>query len=185
MTMASHFLLSSLRLVIRSSSFLLSSARLLWQLTGGFADAVQQVKPGWNIPLNAVMLTFIITTLLSLINIGSTVAFNAIGSLAVSALLGTYIISFSCLIARRLRSPLPARRWSMGKAGIFVNTGAVLFLLVVWVFVFFPISVEVTPDTMNWSSVMFCGTMLFSVMYYVFHGRKQYKSPVELVKRHD
>ncbi len=131
------------------------------------------------------MLTFVITTLLSLINIGSTVAFNAIGSLAVSALLGTYIISFSCLVLRRLRSPLPTSRWSMGKAGIFVNIGAVMFLLVVWVFVFFPINVDVTPETMNWSSLMFFATMLFAVVYYVAVGKRQYKSPVELVKRHD
>ena len=131
------------------------------------------------------MLTFLITALLSLINIGSTVAFNAIGSLAVSALLGTYIISFSCLILRRLRSPLPRSRWSMGRAGIFVNIGAVLFLLVVWIFVFFPINADVTPETMNWSSLMFFATMLFAVVYYVAVGKKQYKSPVELVKRHD
>src|SRR5436189_4463936 len=118
-----------------------------------YADIISslQVTPGWNIPLNSVLITFVITSLLSLINIGSTVAFNAIGSLAVSALLGTYIISFTCLILRRLRAPLPPRRWSLGGAGIFINIGAVLFLLVVWVFVFFPIQVPVTPQTMNWN----------------------------------
>jgi choline transport protein len=130
------------------------------------------------------VLTFIITCLLSLINIGSTVAFNAIGSLAVSALLGTYIISFSCLIFRRIQGePLPPRRWTLGRFGIFVNIGAVLFLLVVWVFVFFPVAIPVTPSTMNWNAVMFGGTMIFAVFYYLLFGRKTYTSPVELVKR--
>jgi choline transport protein len=143
-----------------------------------------QVKPGWNIPLNAVIITFIITCLLSLINIGSTVAFNAIGSLAVSALLATYIISFSCLIIRRLSStPLPNRRWSLGKFGIFINIGAVLFLLVVWVFVFFPLTTPVTASTMNWNVVMFMGTMVFAVVYYLVQGRKTYTAPVDMVKR--
>jgi amino acid transporter len=143
-----------------------------------------QVKPGWNIPLNAVLITFTITCLLSLINIGSTVAFNAIGSLAVSALLATYIISFTCLILKRVRGePLPPRRWNLGQFGIFVNIGAVIFLLIVWVFIFFPVSTPVTPTTMNWNVVMFCGTMIFAVIYYVIFGRKTYTSPVELVKR--
>lgn len=39
------------------------------------------------------MITFLVTALLSLINIGSSVAFNAIGSMATTAILGTYIIS--------------------------------------------------------------------------------------------
>lgn len=134
--------------------------------------------------MNSVVLTFTITTLLSLINIGSTVAFNAIGSLAVSAILGTYIISFSVLILRRLRGgPLPARRWTLGRCGIFVNIGAVLFLLVVWVFIFFPLQTPVTPSTMNWNVVMFGGTMIFAVIYYLCVGRNTYTAPVELVKR--
>jgi choline transport protein len=134
--------------------------------------------------LNAVLITFTITSLLSLINIGSTVAFNAIGSLAVSAILGTYIISFTVLILRRLRKePLPARRWTLGRYGIFVNIGAVIFLLVVWVFIFFPLQTPVTPSTMNWNIVMFGGTMIFAMVYYIFVGRKTYTPPVELVKR--
>jgi choline transport protein len=143
-----------------------------------------QVKPDWNIPLNAVIITFIITTLLSLINIGSSVAFNAIGSLAVSALLGTYIISFSCLILRRLRGqPLPFRRWTLGRFGIFINIGALMFLLIVWVFIFFPVAIPVTPTTMNWNAVMFGGTMTFAVVYYFVIGKKTYTAPIDLVKR--
>jgi amino acid transporter len=146
--------------------------------------ARSQVKPGWNIPLNSVILTFVITTLLSLINIGSTVAFNAIGSLALSALLGTYIISFTCLVIRRIRGPpLPPRRWSLGGAGIFVNAGAICFLLTVWIFVFFPVETPVTPSTMNWNVLIFCSTMIFAVVYYFARGRRTYTSPVDLVKR--
>lgn len=150
-----------------------------------FSEFIAHVKPGWNIPVNAVLTTFMITAILSLINIGSTVAFNAIGSLSVSALLGTYIISFTCLVARRFEGPLPHRRWSLGSAGLFVNIGAIFFLLVVWVFIFFPISPDVTPETMNWSSVMFCGTMAFAMLYYFLRGRKYYTSPRTLIRRID
>lgn len=150
-----------------------------------FSNFISYVKPGWNIPLNAVLTTFMITAILSLINIGSTVAFNAIGSLSLSALLSTYIISLTCLVLRRFEGPLPHRRWSLGSLGIFINIGAILFLLVVWVFIFFPMSPSVTPETMNWNSVMFCGTMAFAMLYYSLHGRKYYTSPRNLIKRND
>lgn len=147
---------------------------------------IAHVNPGYNIPLNAVIVTFIITSLLSLINIGSSVAFNAIGSLAVSALLGTYLISFTFLILRRINGPaLPPRRWSLGRYGLAINIGAAFFLAVVWVFVFFPTSVEVTLETMNWNVVMFCGTMLFAVVYYFAYGHKYYQPPVGLIRRQD
>ena len=143
-----------------------------------------QVKPGWNIPLNAVLMTFTITVLLSLINIGSTVAFNAIGSLAITALLASYGISISCIIFRRMsRDPLPPARWSLGKAGIWVNGAAVAWLVTVWVFLFFPIAIPVTLSTMNWNALIFGTSMIFAMVYYVVIGHKTYTPPVMFVKR--
>lgn len=150
-----------------------------------FSSVIGHVKPGWNIPLNSVILTFVITALLSLIDIGSDVAFHAIGSLAVNAILATYLISFTVMIIRRFRGPLPPRRWSLGKFGLAVNLGAVAFLLVVSVFVFFPLTPAPTPDAMNWSCLMFGATMIFAIVYYLIVGKNQYKSPVDLVKRDD
>jgi len=58
-----------------------------------------------------------------------------------------------------------------------------MFLLVVWVFVFFPVAIPVTPPTMNWNVVMFGGTMIFAVFYYLFVGKSAYTAPVEFVRR--
>jgi hypothetical protein len=79
--------------------------------------------------------------------------------------------------------PLPPRRWSLGRYGIAVNIGATSFLVVVWVFVFFPMTAEVNLTTMNWNVVIFVGTMTFSVVYYLVLGRHAYTAPVEFVKR--
>ena len=149
-----------------------------------FSDFVSFVKPGWNIPLNSVMITFLVTVLLSLINLGSSVAFNAIGSLCVTALMSSYIISIGCLLAKRLRKePLPSRRWSLGPYGIWVNMGALIFLSVIWIFTMFPITTPVTPTTMNWNSVMFAGFMMWGVVYYFVYGKTTYVGPVGLVRR--
>lgn len=93
------------------------------------------MNPGQNIPLRAVFVSLVATTLLSLINIGSYTALNAINSLAGVSLLTSYLITISCLIWRRLYgAPLPPRQWSLGKSGLAVNICAILFLLPVWFF---------------------------------------------------
>ena len=61
--------------------------------------------------------------------------------------------------------------------------GAVAFLLVVWVFMFFPLSPAVTPATMNWSILMFGCAMTFAIGYYLAVGRNKYTSPADLIKR--
>lgn len=150
-----------------------------------FSSFLCRVKPGWDIPLNAVLVSFIITCLLSLINLGSAVAFNAIVSLTVGAILSSYIISISCVAIRKIRNdhPLPPARWSLGKSGLPINIAAVLFLLVIYVFAFFPLASPVTPETMNWSSLIYGFIVVFAIVYYFVHGRNVYDGPVVLVKQ--
>lgn len=150
-----------------------------------FSGTISHVKPGWNIPLNSVLITFMITCLLSLINIGSTVAFNAIGSAALVSILSTYFISISVLIYARFQGPLPAHRWDLGKLGLPINIGAVVWLVTVWVFCFFPLSISppVTAQTMNWNCVIFGGLILVGLGYWFSWGRRSYKAPVLSVKR--
>ncbi|TKA81744.1 hypothetical protein B0A55_01124 [Friedmanniomyces simplex] len=151
--------------------------------TSSVISTLATVKPGWNIPLNAVLVTFCCTALLSLINIGSTAAFNAVSSMGTNALLTTYIISIGCVVVRRLRSlPLPARRWSLGRAGLFVNLIALAFLLWIWVFLFFPQTTPVTLSTMNWNILINGGVMILALAYYYLHGKREYTGPVALVK---
>jgi len=179
-------------MIITITSSVISSlaavSRQSWSFArdGGlpFASFIGYVKPGWNIPLNAVLLTWLITCLLSLINIGSTVAFNAISSSATVSLISTYIISISCLVIKRLRGhTFPHHRWSLGKAGLFINLAALAYLLTIWVFLFFPISTPVDAATMNWNSLIYGGTIVFAVIYYFLFGRKSYVPPVALVVR--
>ena len=142
------------------------------------------VRPGWDIPLNAVCVSFVITCLLSLVNLGSAVAFNAIASLTVGAILSSYIISISCVALRKIRGdPLPHARWSLGRAGLACNIIAVLFLVLVYVFAFFPLATPVELTTMNWSALIYGAVIIFSVCYYFIFGRHAYEGPVVLVNK--
>jgi len=62
--------------------------------------------------VNAVLVTAGFTIAMSVLNVGSTVAFAAVLSLSVTALMASYIISIGCVTLKRLRhEPLPYARW--------------------------------------------------------------------------
>lgn len=130
------------------------------------------------------MVSLCITILLSMINIGSTVAFNAIASLGVASLLSSYIISFSCLILKRYRGePLPHARWSLGKHGMWINAVAVVFLLMTFIFSFFPLATPVVASTMNWNVLIYGSAIIFAVGFYFARGKHVYEGPVVVVKQ--
>ncbi|THV43681.1 hypothetical protein BGAL_1123g00010 [Botrytis galanthina] len=141
------------------------------------------ISAGWNIPLRAVCVSIVVSCLLSLINLGSAFALNAINSLGVVSTLSSYCITISCLIWRRTQGPLPNRRWSLGKYGVAIDIGALMFLTPFWFFAFWPLTLPVTLENMNWSSVMFVGAFSISLIYYYFKARQVYQGPMVLVKR--
>jgi choline transport protein len=145
---------------------------------------LSKVSHGWNIPLPAVILSVTISALLALINIGSSAALNAITSLGAVATLVSYYLTIGCLVHRRLVGPaLPARRWSLGSWGLAINVAALAFLAPLIFFLAWPLTTPVTAATMNWSSVMLCGTLLIAGAYYVLKGKNEYEGPVMHVVR--
>ncbi|PSK43024.1 Choline transport protein [Elsinoe australis] len=145
---------------------------------------LSKVTAGWNIPIPAVVVSLTISALCSLINLGSTVALNAITSLGAVAVLISYFLTISCVVYRRIAGPeLPPSRWSLGRWGLVVNCAALVLLVPLIFFFTWPVVTPVTAETMNWSSVMLCGTLIIAMIYYVFKGRFEYVGPVKLVKR--
>jgi hypothetical protein len=125
-----------------------------------------------------------VSSLLACINLGSSVALNAINSLGGVSILTSYFITISCLIYRRLKGPaLPHRRWSLGKYGLWINIAALLYLIPLWFFAFWPLATPVTAENMNWSSTMFGGVLIIAMLYYYFRARHVYVGPVVFVKR--
>jgi choline transport protein len=59
----------------------------------------------------------------------------------------------------------------------------VLFLLLVYVFAFFPLAAPVEAETMNWSCLIYGAVVMFSVCYYFVFGRHAYEGPVVLVSK--
>ena len=137
-----------------------------------------------EVPANAIAVTCLITMLLSLINIGSEVAFNAIISLQVVALFSTYAVSISCVLYRRIRHPelIPTARWSLGKWGVPINVIGLLYSTFSFFWAFWPNEIPVTLENFNWSVVLFVGVFVLSLVMYMIQGRKVYKGPVTEVR---
>ncbi|KAA6406969.1 MAG: amino acid permease [Lasallia pustulata] len=116
-------------------------------------------------------------------DIGSSVAFNAIASLGVASLISSYIVSISCLRLKRFRGEyLPPARWSMGRYASTVNTIAIAYLLLVFVLSFFPETRRVVPATFNWGILIYGVMVVFAVVFYFVKGRHGYVGPVVLIK---
>ena len=187
---ATNFLIALIIIALTSSVIaeISTSSRQLWAFSRDngvpFSKVFAKVSRGWDIPLNAVMVSLVITLLLALVNIGSSVALQAIFSLSGVALVLSYSTAILCIIIRRLRGlPLPERRWSLGRWGLGINIAALCYLLPLVVFLCFPIANDPTPSTMNWASMMFGAIFLFATTYYVLYGRRVYTAPVSLVRR--
>lgn len=144
----------------------------------------RKVSPGWNIPLPALLVSLCVSVLLSLINIGSSVALNAITSLGAIAVLISYFLTISCVVYRRLwGAPLPPHRWTLGKWGIVINIGSLLFLTPLIFFLTWPLAQPVVASNMNWSSVMLVGVLIIAMIFYAVEGRHKYAGPVVHVNR--
>jgi choline transport protein len=88
-----------------------------------FCQWMKKVNPSLSVAANSCWVTLGYTVVMSLIYLGSPVAFNAIISLAIVALMATYAISIGCVLWRRVALPhtLPPVFWSLGKWGLVVN----------------------------------------------------------------
>jgi choline transport protein len=143
-------------------------------------------KPSYTLLGESLILqvSYTIAVLLSLVNIGSHIAFNVISSLGVGALLSSYIVSISCITLKRLRGEVLIRSsFSLGRAGLSINIFSVLFLVSAFVLAFFPQSPYPEAKDMNWSIVVYGVVVLFSMVYFAVWGRKKYLGPVVYVRK--
>jgi choline transport protein len=117
-----------------------------------FHQFLARVTPG-GLPRNAVVLTLGFTSLLSLIIIGSSTAFNVILSFGNAGIQSSYIVIITCIIYRRFDgNEFPSTKFSLGRWGLPLNIAALTYLLTSFTFCFFPAVPNPLPVEMNWVS---------------------------------
>ncbi len=142
-----------------------------------------QVRPGWDIPVNSLIVVLVVSLLISALNFGSDVALNAIISLSNAALLFSYIVCIGAIRLKRLRNQeLLPRRWSLGRWGSVINDVALAFLMLSFVFSFFPETPMPGAAGMNWAVVIFAFVIVAAATNYWVQAKRKYVAPVSLVK---
>ncbi|KFA69706.1 hypothetical protein S40285_08105 [Stachybotrys chlorohalonatus IBT 40285] len=180
---------------------LASTSRVFWSFARDrglpFWSTLSRVSERTTVPVYAVAVTTTIAVLLSLINIGSPVAFMNVTSLSISCLYASYLIAAVLLLYRRMtngfsmpNAELPALAnttgaelvWGPfhlpGALGIANNIFSIAYLVVVGFFSFWPPVLNPTPDMMNYSVVVTGAVVIFSVVYYLVWARKEYNGPI-------
>jgi choline transport protein len=141
-----------------------------------------QVDRNQRVPKRAILLVSGGVVILSVINIASETALNAILALSTSSLFVSYLIPIVMMIIRRLdssRGPITFGPWNLGRYGMALNIYALIFGTFVCIFVPFPTEIPVTAANMNWSGPVFIGVCLLLVLDWVFRARKSYVGPMK------
>ncbi|KAK1059880.1 hypothetical protein LTR74_012296 [Friedmanniomyces endolithicus] len=138
-----------------------------------------------GVPSNSVYVTLAFTCILALIIIGSTTAFNIILSVTATGLFTSYLIVIGTVLIRKLRKqPFPASRFEVPRTlGICANIIAMCFLVVAFVFLFFPAAPNPNAAGMNWGILIYGSVIIIALLDYFFRGRHEYDGPVSYIRR--
>lgn len=164
--------------------FLATASRQTWAFARDrglpFSNYFAKVNKTLALPLRSIVLCSIIPCLIGLINIGSTVALNAMISLTIAGLFISYLIPIMLLMIKKLKGEeIKYGPFKMPRSfGIAVNVFAAIFLTLSTFFSFFPPVANPNAVTMNWSIAVFGGFVIIGFVWYGIRGRKQYSGPV-------
>jgi len=164
-----------------------SASRQIWAFARNhgipFSDLIAPDHLAYDIPLTAIFISLIMAVIMAIINIGSASALGIILSIYNSALLASYTITITCVLLHRIQGRrLPEARYTLGKWGALINVLALVYIIPILIFSFFPPTPNPTPITMNWAIVMVGGTTVLATAYYVVWGRKTYTPPIETIE---
>ncbi|KAL8712513.1 MAG: hypothetical protein Q9220_003361 [cf. Caloplaca sp. 1 TL-2023] len=166
-------------------SVLATTSRMLWAFAREdgvpFARYIARVNHRTSLPLYSIAASAIINLLLALINIGSSVGFDAFISLTIAGYYSSFILAASVSLHKRLTTPAADIPWGpfrLGRAGPAITIVAILFSVLVGFFTMWPPKVKPDAESMNYCSLIFGAALLFSLGFWVVHGRKHYRGPV-------
>ncbi|EKG14416.1 Amino acid/polyamine transporter I [Macrophomina phaseolina MS6] len=136
----------------------------------------KQVNHKLDVPVNAMMLSMAVQIILAVIYFGSTAAFNAFSSVGVICLTASYAVPIAISLVGG-RTHIAEGSFYLGKLGIFCNIVALCWSLLAIPLFCMPTTIPVTPDTMNYASVVFFAFVMLSLGWYIAWGHRNYQGP--------
>lgn len=168
-----------------ASTQITTFSRVWWSFSreGGvpFSPFMSRISARWLLPVNSIIFCFVACALIGLIELGSSIALNAILGTAILCIFVSYAIPITCLLIDRRRS-FPAKRYfNMGKVlGPVINVISVFWTAFMCVWLCFPLYLPVTGDGMNYAVAVFVGVVLVTWINWLCYSKKAYKSIAEM-----
>lgn len=180
-------LLTSSVVLISCFNVVASVSRLVWAFArdGGLplGRYFVHIHPRLQVPIPALILVGIVPCLLSLINLGSTVAFNALIALPMISLYISYLIPIVLLTLRQLAGKHPVYGpWRLGRWSIPVKLFSICYLVYVIIFLPFPTVRPVTRLSMNYAGPVVLGVIILALGDWFTTGRKRFKVPTDVAE---
>ncbi|QLL30322.1 hypothetical protein HG536_0A01390 [Torulaspora globosa] len=156
-------------------------ARLGWSFARDrglpFSRFWSQVNPQVGVPLNAHLMSCAWVSLIGLLYLASSTAFNSLITGCIAFLLLSYAIPVICLL-RKKRQIKHGPFW-LGPVGYFANIVLLCWTVFSIVFFSFPPTLPVDRNNMNYVCVVIVGFTLYSLAYWRFKGRKEFSAIAE------
>lgn len=127
-------------------------------------------------PVNTLALVSFIT-LLSLIYIGSSTAFNAIIALSGFGLHVLYLIPILFFMLLKIPGKAEMGPFSLGRWGISINILSLADLLFVIIWMPFPTILPVTGTNMNYAGPVFLAILIMALADWAVSGHRRFKIP--------
>jgi len=133
--------------------------------------------------IRVLMFVAIIYCFLSIINIDSTTAFDALILLSLIALYISYVISIVFLLLRKLRGrTFKLNSFHLDRWDIAMNSIAILYIVYVLFFVTLSTIMLVFAINMNYASSLVLVVAMLALVDWVVSGKKRFKIPNILVE---
>ena len=176
----------------QSVSVATTASRLTWGFAreGGFPGSshLAKIHPVWMAPVCAIWVQGVLTALIGVLYLFSTTVLTAIVSASTVALMISYGLPVTVLLAvgRDKLHPGPFR---LGSWGMLINVVAVVTCALSSVFFFFPSVVHPSASDMNYAIAVFGVMMILSLGFWLVRGHRTYLKTEEatmgIVLAHD
>jgi choline transport protein len=120
--------------------------------------------------------------LIMLINLGSTLALEAILSLSTVALYLSYLMPITFFMIKRWQGDIPTHApFRLGKWGLPINLFALAFGIFMIIFLPFPTFLPLTWNTMNYAGPILGAIIIFSLIDWFTTGKRRFVVPTSPV----
>lgn len=161
------------------------TSRSIWSLARDnflpFSKHLHVLNKKVNAPVRAVWLLLLINSCISLINLGSTIAMNAVFSACAIATDWSYVICIGLYIFNADKMGVKKGPFNMGRFSKPVMSYACIWTIFVSIVFIFPNYMPVTPQNMNYTVVIMGFVFIAAGGWWIIDLHKWYKGPLTTV----